>query len=409
MSLPLHTPTRLSIRLEARHNIVLDLVRGLRNIITFCVHNGEDKAVTLTIPGFKVNEGPDNYTPLLFDLQVALAQGIFEFRELGTGSSISLDNLKLADTEAPQPTYLVIPPGRTIKCFLLHPGSREICQIGLRAWESYVLGFNNSSERIKCRFSTPEEEAAPFKVTRGIPTETSYTDGQERSALLETTGHPIQIQVVPGIPLPRFQVSIQLSSNICNLSGSPSFSVRLVLKSLERRPVTVYLEGHPIFLFHEPKFGFAFSDAATDEEIEFPKVDEDSDPRYQKIPKEGYFCFTEGSEWTHEFKLEKRDLECLKPDRTYEVKLYCFNFARWRYGELSDPQAILEGDKIERDVVEPEMVEAAPTFASIVEKTMEVGGTGHFRRLPRELRNMVYKNLEATEPNVLYFRTEAGP
>ena len=49
MSLLLQKPTRVSARLEAPDNIVLDLKNGLSGHIYFCVRNDEDKAVTLTI------------------------------------------------------------------------------------------------------------------------------------------------------------------------------------------------------------------------------------------------------------------------------------------------------------------------------------------------------------------------
>ena len=411
MSLPLHTPTRVSLRLEAPNDTAVNLVKGLSDHVYFCARNDEDKAVTLTIPGFQLYRVTDTYITHCFDFMVAFAQGTFQLKELGTGSSISLDNSKVADSEAPQPTHLVISPRATVKYILLHRGSRLLCCMGLRAGISYVLSFNDPSGKIKCKFSTLEEEAY-FKEEREIPTATLHSDGREHSALFESTGQPIQIQVVPGTPLPRFQMSFQLSSSLCNLSGSPSFFLRLVMKSLEPRPVTLYMEGTP-WLYDEGLDDIAsLVDVATHEEIELPYMnwcfDEDRYACSHVAPIEDYKCFEEGSEWTCERKFQTTELNRLRPDRNYMVKFDDFGFPRWRYGKVCDPQNT-SMEKNEDGVIWPEIVEATPTFASIVEKTMEAGGTGPFHRLPRELRKMIYKNLEATETDVLYFRTKAGP
>lgn len=158
MSLPLHTPARVSTYLEAHHDIVLDLVQGLSGHISLCVRNDEDQAVTLIIPGFSLYKS--------FDFMVALAQGIFQFTELGTGSSISLDKSKLADTETLQPTHLIISPGTTTKLTLLFRGSRRICHIGLRAWESYVLGFNDLPEGLSAKLVPSKKRPASKRKER---------------------------------------------------------------------------------------------------------------------------------------------------------------------------------------------------------------------------------------------------
>ena len=413
MSLPLHTPTRVSVRLEAPDDIVLNLQDGLSSHIYFCLRNDEDKAVTLTIPGFHRHKVTNAYMTRRFDFMVALAQGIFQFREIGNGPSISLDKSEPADTEALQPTHLVISPGATAKYVLLPRGSRQICHIGLEAWESYDLEFNDPSGKTKCKFSTLEEETY-FEENKEISTATLHTDDQGHSALFESTGHPIQIQVRPGIPMPRFQLSFQLSSNVCNLSGSSPFFLRLALKSLEQRPVTVCMQQKPWFGVQELEDVFCLFDATTDEIIELPRVQwcfgegnftTANRPKLVKF----YLCFDRPEQtYEHKFEIDKSELDCLEPDRTYKMKLRDVFFRWWRYGTFWRKQTVVIDENEDGPII-PEIVEATPTFASIVEKTIEAGGTGPFYRLPRELKEMIYKYLEATDPKVLYFRTEAGP
>ena len=407
-------PTRVSVRLEAPDDIVLNLQDGLSSHIYFCLRNDEDKAVTLTIPGFHQSKVTKTYMARRFDFMVALAQGIFQFREICDGPSISLfDKSEPADTEAPQPTHLVISPGATAKYVLIPRGSRQICHIGLEAWESYDLEFNDPSGKTKCKFSTFEEETY-FEEHKEIPTATLHSDDQGHSAFFESTGRPIRIQVVPGIPMPRFQLSFQLSSNICNLSGSSSFFLRLTLKSLEPRPVILCMQQQPWFGVQELDDVFSLFDATTDEEIELPQIQwciDGGEPKPLNRPKpvNFYLCF-EAPEQTyeHQFAIDKSDLECLKPDRSYKMKLRDVGFRWWRYGTAGDKQTIFIDEHADGPII-PEIVEATPTFASVVEKTIGAGGRGPFSRLPRELKEMIYKYLEATEPKVLYFRTEARP
>ena len=401
MSLPSHKPTKVSVRLETSNHVVLNLIKGLSANIYFCVRNDEEQAVTLTIPGFNQTKVTDNYSTRSFDFMAALSQGIFHIRGLDNYSTDSLDDFKLADVVVPQPTHLVISPGTTAVCVLLSRGSREICHIGLRASRSYALGFDDYSGKVKCKFSTLEEENY-FKTKKDIPTATLYTDDQDHSAIFQSTGPSVMFQVVPGVPTPRFQLSYELSSNICNLSGSPSFFLRRTVKSLEPRPVIVNMQQPPW-----SESIISLTDVATGNHIHLPyatwyfdrlPIQNDVDVR-----------FHEGSESTHEGIFDTAELECLQPNRTYRVKVRKISFGTWRYANHSDtryPYPImrlnLDGD------ISPEIVEAAPTFASVVENIIEAGRTGPFHRLPRELRTMIYKNLEATEPDVLYFRTEAG-
>ena len=164
-------------------------------------------------------------------------------------------------------------------------------------------------------------------------------------------------------------------------------------------------------------------DAATDKRIELPYVHwrfgENPDPRplerrlerrQERLLEKKYVRYTEGSERTYEWRFGTEELGCLQPDRVYRVKLRKLGFGNWGYSKDRIPQTnVLQQDEFEDNSIRTEIVEAALTFASIVEETMEAGDTGPFHRLPRELRDMIYKNLETTEPKILYFRTEAGP
>ena len=408
MSLPSYKPTRVSVRLEASDDVVLNLVNGLSGHVYFVVRNDEDKAVTLIIPGFNKHKVTDNYTTRSFDFISALRQDVFHIQGLDFWSTNSLDGFKVADTVMSQPTHLVISPGATAKYVLLARGSREMCETGLRRG-SYVLGFNDPSGKIKCKFSTLEEETY-FKEKRELPvTATLYTDGQDYSALFQSTGHPIQIEVVLGVPIPRFQMSFRLSSNICNLSGSPSFFLKFIVKSLESRPVIVRME-QPWSDNHGFESIISLTDVAAGNDIELPIMNWCFD-EVVNVPDERTHIkeevdFHEGVKRTHKCKFGIADLECLQPNRTYMVKVHQISFSSWCYGELGHADYMprwMSSDGI----ISPEIVEAAPTFASVVEKTIEAGSTGPFHRLPRELRDMIYKNLTATEPDVLYFRTEA--
>ena len=408
MSLPPHKPTKVSVRLEASGNVLLDLMNGVSCHIYFCVRNEEDKAVTLIIPGFTKHKVTDSYTTRSFDFMSALSQGVFHIKGRNFWSNSPLDEFKVADTVTSQPTHLVISPGATAKYVLLSRGSRDICHIGLRARGIYALGFNDPSGKIKYRFSTLEEETY-FKEKREIPMAT-FTDGQDHSALFQSTGHPIRIEVMPRVPTPRFQMSFRLSSGICNLSGPPSFFLGVIVKSLEPKPVLLRMDQEPWSDFHGFEGILSLTDVATGNDIELPIMNWCFDEGVKILDDRTYIgkevCFREGSERTQKFKFGTAELECLQSNRTYMVKTHKIEFFSWCYEELGHTDDLLVG--INGDgPISPEIVEATPTFASIVEKTIEAGSTGPFHRLPRELRTMIYENLAATEPDVLYFRTEA--
>ena len=153
----------------------------------------------------------------------ALNQGVFDIQALESWNTVSLDHFKLADTVAPQPTHLVISPGATARYILLSRGSHQICHIGLKVWANYALSFNDPSGKTKCRFSTLEEETY-FKEKKELPTATLCTGGQDHSALFQSTWHPIQITVVPGVIRTAFEhlepirIAFIISAAHCEMS-----------------------------------------------------------------------------------------------------------------------------------------------------------------------------------------------
>lgn len=317
---------------------------------------------------------------------------------------MALDNLKQAHTTTSEPAQIVIDAGHRYCCSFLSRGSDQVDNIGLQAGENYLLRFAHTSQRIKCKFSGPRAETPePFSVS------------SEQNDLVDVNciGGPVKIRVVQDVPIPRFQVSFQFSSPICNMSGSPPFALKLSIRSLEPRPVTVDMGFSPWKSFEGLRKLIKLTDTATENEVELPYVSFCCDGQLTSTPND-FMEFNEGTEYIREWGFYKgppgtmSEMDCLQPNRTYVAELVDIGFCCWQYGAKAEVLGIMNDRFQVGGPIQPEIVEAAPTIANIIENIFERDRAGPFVRLPRELRDQVYGNFKSSNPSRQFFRTEAG-
>ena len=149
--------------------------------------------------------------------------------------------------------------------------------------------------------------------------------------------------------------------------------------------MTVRLNQPPGFDFHGIESKISLTDTVTGNDIELPMsdwcFDDDVNNRNWTGLTKDDVCFHEGSELTRYWKIDTEELEPLHLNRTYMMKVPKISFRSWCYAKLSDPDYPWLMRFNQDGAISPEIVEAAPTFASVVEKTIEAARTGAFHRL----------------------------
>ena len=390
-------PTRLSATLESYDSLVLDLKRGISSYIGMSIRNEETKPVTLSFPGLQ----EDKNVYASYDLIEGLHKGAFLLQREGSGESFTFDNLKQAHTMTTEPAQIVINAGDRFHCKVLAYDSQRLNNIGLQAGENYLLQFAHTSQRIKCKFSGRREETPePFSAS-----------GEQNDWVdISCNGGPIKLCVVQDVPIPRFQLSFQLTSSICDLSGSPPFALKLSMKSLEARPVTINMGFLPWNGFQGFDDLIKLIDTATGNEVELPYMSAcfDGNPIGTS---DDFVEFNEGTEYNREWKFDKGpdwELAYLEPNKTYVAELEKVQFALWQYGAKDEVLGIMNFGFQKGGPIQPEIVEVAPTFANVIENIFERQRAEPFFRLPRELRDQIYGNLKSSNLSRQFFRTEAG-
>lgn len=388
-------PTRISVTIVS-DSLVLDLKRGFSKNIGISIRNDESKPVTLYFPGLQ--KGKDTYTS--YDFIEGLHKGVFQFQHGGSGEFFAFDNLEQAYTMTSEPAQTVIDAGDYLYSNVLSHRPEGLDNLGLQAGEDYLLHFAHASQRIKCKFSERRED--------GTPEPFSASDEQN-----DLVGGPIKIRVVQDVPIPRFQLSFHFTSSICSMSGSPPFALKLSLKYLGSRPVTLNMFFSPWNGFQGLYDLIKLIDTATEKEVELPYVSVCFDGQPMATPDD-FEEFKEGTEYNREWIFDEGpdwELACLEPNRTYVAELKEIQFACWQYGAKADVLGIMNFGHQVGGPIQPEMVEAAPSFANIIENIFEGQRAGQFFRLPRELRDQIYGYLKSSNPSSpsrQFFRTEAG-
>ncbi|KAG7005917.1 hypothetical protein G7Y79_00017g042990 [Physcia stellaris] len=390
-------PARISVTLLS-DSLVLDLKRGFSKNFGICIRNDESKPITLYFPGLQKGKG--TYTS--YDFIEGLHKGVFQFQHGESGESFAFDNLKQAHTMTSEPAQVIIYAGGCLYSYVLTHRPEGLNNIGLQAGEDYLVHFAHASQRIKCKFSERRED--------GTPEPFSASDEQNDLVDISCGGGPIKIRVVQDVPIPRFQLSFHFTSSICSMSGSPPFALKLSLKYLGSRPVTLNMFFSPWDGLQGLYDLIKLIDTATGKEVELRYVSWCFDGQPMATPDD-FEEFNEGTEYNREWIFgagPDGDIACLESNRTYVAELIATQFPCWQYGTKADVLGIMDSGHQVGGPIQPEMFEAAPSFANIIENIFEREQAGPFFRLPRELRDQIYGNLKSSNPSRRFFRTDAG-
>ena len=387
---------------------------GLSHHIFLTIYNGEDEYITLTIPGFGRTKGsPCGRMQDSFNIKEGIQNGFIQLYRSKEGDDTQISGQGIAGTETLE---FDIYPGQKRDFILLPRSSSHLSSLGLQIEENYSIRLVDPPRSMTCEYTTFPDNKRDIEAFSGaaMPSCAGRHGPNTNIQVFEGSG-TVQFHLMAPIHLPRLRASLQFSSNVCNLSGSPPFSLKLTTKSLVSRPICVGIAMDPWTrgCGHDLGDILDITDVETGEEVKFSSVFDLEKPIPTHDPEQ-FFEFCEGQVLTHEYvfkSTESNELGTLQPGRTYRAELLesgFYGFEDWHYTEANaccsghdDPLPDEDG------CIKPEFIEASPTFASFVENLIETRLTEPFIRLPRELRDQIYGYLEAEEPRVLYFRTEA--
>ncbi|CAF9933459.1 hypothetical protein IMSHALPRED_009373 [Imshaugia aleurites] len=228
---------------------------------------------------------------------------------------------------------------------------------------------------------------------------------------------PLLFTVVPGVQIPRFTVSFEISSSSCYLNDPYNFNVLLTVTSLEDRPVTVDRlsdriernldpdEPHHRWNRKSPLDSFNILDEKTKQwstlHSNVDRVDKGSSIEDKLAVR--LLEFNKGTSHTRLIEFSREELSShentygngfagLTPEKTYTMVNRIMGYVIWNYGHAHE--LVPEGNWKNHG---PIIFEPVSAVARTIEMIFERERPRPFFRLPRELRDQVYEYVKRSE------------